>query len=192
MKIIRLALLFALALGALVVPVDLKAKTAALSSVAPARQPDISINGYYAQDKARPGSTIQAAVVIDIPKGYHINANKTLSKFLIPTTLKMDDVGDGVRVNPVSYPRAIVRKFSFSEDQLAVYEGRAVMRFSLTIPATFPHSKMLLKVRVKYQSCSDEVCFAPTTRELTMWLGMAGTNETPKRTNGNIFGGKKG
>lgn len=192
MKIIRTALLFALALGALIVPANLKAKATPLSGVAAARQPSIDINGYYAQEKAQRGRTIQAAVVMEIPKGYHINANKTLSKFLIPTTVKLEDVGDGVRVGAVTYPRAIVRQFSFSEDKLAVYEGRAVMRFTLTIPAGFPHSKMLVKARVRYQSCSDEVCYAPATREVSMWIGIADDKETPKRANGNIFGGKKG
>jgi hypothetical protein len=192
MKIIRQALLVIFAAGALLVPVSFKAKALKLAPVAAAeRQPDIGVKGYFSLDKAQRGRTVQAAVVMEIPKGYHVNANKTLSKFLIPTTVKIEDVGDGVKVGFVGYPNAIVRKFSFSEDKLAVYEGRAVMRFTLTIPAGFPHSKMLVKARVKYQSCSDEVCFAPATRDLEIWIGIAGDKETPKRTNGNIFG-KKG
>ncbi|MBV9211117.1 MAG: hypothetical protein JOZ52_10835 [Acidobacteria bacterium] len=193
MKIIRQALLLILAAGALCVPVNLKAKAMPLARVvAAAQEPNIGVKGYFSLDKAQPGRTLQAAVVMEIPKGYHINANKTLSKFLIPTTVKIENVGDGVKVGSVSYPRALIRKFSFSEDELAVYEGRAVMRFTLTIPAGFPHSKMLVKARVKYQSCSNEVCYAPATRDLELWIGIAADKETPKSANGNIFGGKKG
>ncbi|HEY0547925.1 MAG TPA: protein-disulfide reductase DsbD domain-containing protein [Pyrinomonadaceae bacterium] len=190
MKIIRQALLLIFALSALSLPVSFKAKAKPLTTVAAARQPNIGVNGYFSVEKAQRGRTVQAAVVVEVPKGYHINANKTLSKFLIPTTLKIDNVGDGVKVSSISYPRAIVRKFSFSEDDLAVYEGRAVLRFTLTIPAGFPHTKMLVKAKVKYQSCSDEVCFAPATRDLDLWIGIAADKETPKRANGNIFGRK--
>jgi len=185
MKIIRQALLLILAAGALCVPVNLKAKAMPLARVvAAAQEPNIGVKGYFSLDKAQPGRTLQAAVVMEIPKGYHINANTT--------TVKIENVGDGVKVGSVSYPRALIRKFSFSEDELAVYEGRAVMRFTLTIPAGFPHSKMLVKARVKYQSCSNEVCYAPATRDLELWIGIAADKETPKSANGNIFGGKKG
>jgi hypothetical protein len=191
MKTIRQALLFIFALGAFIIPVSFKAGATPLSSIKAARQPDIGVKGYYAMEKAQRGRAISAAIVMEIPKGYHVNANRTLSKFLVPTTLKIDDVGDGVKVGGISYPRALVRDFSFSKDKLAVYEGRAVMRFNVTIPANFPHSKMLLRARVKYQSCSDEVCYAPASRDVTMWIDIAGDKETPKRANGNIFG-KKG
>lgn len=192
MKIIRQALLCALAVGALAAFVNFKAgATQPLSIVtAAARQPNISVNGYYSMEKAQRGRTVSAAIVMEIPKGYHVNANRTLSKFLVPTTLKIEDVGDGVKVSGPSYPRAIVREFSFSKDKLAVYEGRAVMRFNVTIPASFPHSKMLLKARIKYQSCSDEVCYAPASHDITMWIDIAGDKDSVKRVNGNIFGRK--
>lgn len=191
MKTIRQALLYVLAVGALAAFVNFKAEaTPTLSIVAAARQPNIGVNGYYSMEKAQRGRTISAAVVMEIPKGYHVNANRTLSKFLVPTTLKIEDVGDGVKVGVIGYPNAIVREFSFSKDKLAVYEGRAVIRFNVTIPANFPHSKMLLKARVKYQSCSDEVCYAPASRDISMWIDIAGDKDSVKRANGNIFGRK--
>ncbi len=191
MKIIRQALLYALAVIALAAFVSFKAEaTPSLSAVTAARQPNIGVNGYYSMEKAQRGRTISAAVVMEIPKGYHVNANRTLSKFLVPTTLKIEDVGDGVKVGVIAYPNAIVREFSFSKDKLAVYEGRAVMRFNVTIPASFPHSKMLLKARVKYQSCSDEVCYAPASHDISMWIDIAGDKDSVKRANGNIFGRK--
>lgn len=193
MKITRLALLFALA-ATLVAPVKFTATATPLAPVAAARQPKIDIDGYYSMEKAQRGRTIQAALVMEIPKGYHVNSNRPMSKYLVPTSVKFE-AGDGVKVGGVSYPRAIMRSFSFSEDKeekLSVYEGRAVLRFSVTIPAGFPHSKMLLKARVKYQSCSDEVCYAPTSREVSMWIEMAGDKDSVKRANAHIFGGRKG
>jgi DsbC/DsbD-like thiol-disulfide interchange protein len=151
-------------------------------------QPNIGINGFYSTDKAQRGRVIQAAVVVDIPGGYHINANRLIGKIGVPTSLKIDAPG-GVKVGPVVYPRAIVRRLKVSDDQLALYEGRAVIRFNITVPANYQEGMTELRARLRYQSCNDEVCFQPTTREITLPIGVVGPNDPVKRINGNIFGG---
>src|SRR2546422_7729555 len=47
---------------------------------APTPEPNIGVNGYFASDRAQRGRIIQAAVVMEIPSGYHVNANRTLNK----------------------------------------------------------------------------------------------------------------
>jgi DsbC/DsbD-like thiol-disulfide interchange protein len=155
-----------------------------------AQQPNIGVNGFFSADKAQQGRTIQAAVVINIPSGYHINSNRPLAGFLIPTSVKIEAPG-GIRVGAVSYPRAQLRSFSFSQDKLSVYEGRAVLRFNVTIPAKFSTGVTQLRARVKYQSCNDEACFAPQTRQVSMPIAVVGANESARRINGNIFGGRR-
>ncbi|HEX8920686.1 MAG TPA: protein-disulfide reductase DsbD domain-containing protein, partial [Pyrinomonadaceae bacterium] len=149
----RAVTLFLLAGILLALPFNLRAATRRL-----AQSPNIGVNGFFSVDKAQRGRTIQAAVIVEIPSGFHINSNRPLAKFLIPTALKIEAPG-GIRVGPVSYPRALVRSFSFSPDKLSVYEGRAVLRFSFTVPATFSTGVTELRLRLKYQSCNDEACF---------------------------------
>lgn len=156
----------------------------------PAAQANIGLNGFFAADKAQRGRTLQAAVVVDIPSGYHVNANKPLGKYAVPTVLRIEAPG-GVRVSPISYPRPSVRSFSFSNEQLAVYEGRVVMRFNVTIPANFDQGVTELRVRLRYQSCTDDTCYQPETREITMPIGVVAANQSVKRINGQIFGGRK-
>ena len=153
-----------------------------------AAQPNIGINGFLSVDKAQRGRTFQAAIVMNIPAGYHVNSNRPGSKFSIPTALKIEAPG-GVRVGPISYPRAQLRKFSFSEERIAVYEGRAVLRFNVTVPANYQTGVTQLRARLKYQSCTDEVCFPPVTREIDVPLAIVGANESSNRINGNLFGG---
>jgi DsbC/DsbD-like thiol-disulfide interchange protein len=155
--------------------------------LAAVQQPDIGVNGFFSADKAQLGRTVSAAVVINIPSGYHINSNRPLAKFLIPTSVKIE-APRGISVSPVSYPRAQLRSFSFSQDKLSVYEGRAVLRFNITIPANFSTGVTQLRARVKFQSCNDEACFAPVTRQIAMPIAVVGANESVKRINGNIFG----
>lgn len=151
-------------------------------------QPNIGINGFFSVEKAQRGRTVQAAVVVDIPGGYHINANKLIGKIGVPTTLKIE-APNGVRVGPVIYPRPIVRRLKISDDRLALYEGRAVLRFNVTIPANYQEGMTELRAHLRYQSCNDELCYQPVTHEITMPIGIVGTNESVKRINGNLFGG---
>src|SRR5689334_6626505 len=130
-------------------------------------QPNISANGFFSTDKAQQGRTIQAAVVMEIPSGFHVNSSQPLAKFLIPTSLKIEAPG-GIRVGPVSYPRAQLRNFSFSKDKLSVYEGRVVLRFNVTVPASFSTGVTSLRARLRYQSCNDEACFPPSSRDIEM------------------------
>src|SRR3954471_3925465 len=90
---------------------------------APNPQPNIDIKGYYANDKVQRGRVVRAALVMEIPAGYHVNANKPLGKYAIPTSIKIE-APSGVIVGPVTFPRAIVRKLKATNNEaLAVYEG---------------------------------------------------------------------
>lgn len=150
-------------------------------------QPTISVNGFFATDKAQRGRTVQAAVVMEIPRDFHVNSNRPRGKYYRATQLKVSASG-GIRVGPVSYPAGVIRKFSFSEEQLSVYEGRVVMRFNITVPSNYDQGVTRLNIRLSYQSCSNEVCFQPETRDITMPIAVVGANESVKRINGNVFG----
>lgn len=153
--------------------------------------PNINVSGFFSSDKAQRGRILQAAVVMDIPSGFHVNSNRPMSKYAIPTVLKIE-APSGVKVGPIAYPRATVRRLKASNNEpLALFEGRAVMRFSVTVPANFQQGVTELRVKLRYQSCNDEVCFPPQTREISMPIGVVGTGDPVKRINGNIFGNRR-
>lgn len=154
-----------------------------------AQAPNIGVNGYFANDKAQKGRAVQAAIVIDIPSGYHINSSKPLESFLIPTSLKVD-ASSGVRVGAVMYPRAALRKFKFSQKQLSVYENKVILRFNVTVPANYSGGSVDLKARLRLQSCNDEVCFPPRNFDQNMRIDVTGANDRVKRVNGWVFGGR--
>jgi DsbC/DsbD-like thiol-disulfide interchange protein len=135
----------------------------------PQSAPNIGVTAALSSDKVQRGRTVQATVVMDVPSGFHVNSNRPLEKFLIATQLKID-TPKGVRVTSISYPRAVLRNFKFSKNRVSVYEGRATMRFSVTVPASFPSGTSEIKAHLRYQSCNDEVCFPPQTRDVSLWL----------------------
>lgn len=170
------------------VPQGFNAKPTNSRAVNP--EPTIHFKGYYASDKAQKGRIVRAAVVLEVPDGYHINANKPLGKYAIPTTLKIE-APDGVTVGPIVFPRAVVRKLKATNNEsLAVYEGRAIMRFNVTVPANYGDGWLNLRAKVRYQSCNDDVCFPPKSQEIDFGISIVGANERVQRANGWVFGGK--
>jgi DsbC/DsbD-like thiol-disulfide interchange protein len=170
--------------------------SAAPKTFTPAQDGRVNVNGFFSVDPAQQGSSFQAAIVMEIPKGLHVNGNRPLGKFAIPTTVKVD-APRGMKITPVSYPRAQVRSFRFGEgvpaERLAVYEGRAIMRFSVTVPSNFERGVARIRVNVRYQSCSDSVCFPPRNQELTLPIAIVDPGHPFNRINSRYFGdGRRG
>ncbi len=166
------------------------AKTAARSRFASpvaVMQANIGVNGFFSADKAQRGRTIQAAVVLDIPQGFHVVSNRPLDKYAIPTVVRVE-APNGIRLSPVTYPRGQTRSFNFA-NQLSVYEGRTVMRFNVTVPANYQTGTTQVHVRVRYQGCDDNACYPPATRDVQMPITVVEANESVKRINTGLFGG---
>lgn len=189
MKNISLSRLLTLSLllAALLTPPAYTKTTAA----AAAQGGNVGVNGFFSVDPAHQGSTFQAAIVLDIPDGLHVNSNRPLGKYAIPTSVKIDAPG-GLRVTAVSYPRGTVRTFRFGggePERLSVYEGRAIIRFSVAVPPGQEQGVARIRANVQFQSCSDEVCFPPTRRELTLPIAIVDRSIPSHRINQRYFGG---
>lgn len=141
------------------------------SNPLPQSSADVNVSGSIAPDKIRKGRTVRGTVVMDIPPGLHVQSNKPLDKFLIPTKLEVETPKE-MRVGPISYPRAVMRKLKFSKGVVAVYEGRALIRFTVNVPANYSGSSTEIKGKLRFQACTDDSCFAPVTREVKMWLNV--------------------
>src|SRR5262245_59893935 len=98
------------------------------SNPVPQSAADVNVSGSLAPDKIKKGRVVKASVVLDIPSGLHVQSNKPLDKFLVPTKLDVE-TPSGMMVGPISYPRALMRKLKFSKGAVAVYEGHTILRF---------------------------------------------------------------
>ena len=129
-------------------------------------QGNVDISGSIGNGKLQKGKASTVTIVMNIPGDLHVNAANPLSKNAIPTRIKLS--GAGLKFGAVSYPKGTVRKLSFSEDQLAVYEGKTSFRVPVTVPAGFKGDVAKIRVTVNYQSCSNEVCYRPRDGEITL------------------------
>ncbi len=141
------------------------------STPRPQSSDDVKLSGSLAPDKIRKGQTVRGQVVMEIPGGLHVQSSKPLDKFLIATKLDVETPA-GMKVGPITYPRALMRNLKFSKGQVAVYEGRAPIRFNVTVPAGYSGGSGEIKGKLRFQACNDEACFPPVTREVKMWLNV--------------------
>lgn len=157
---------FTLIIVILLLPATLYSKPAPPQSAA-----DINVSGSIAPDKIKKGRVVRATVVMDIPSGLHVQSNKPLDKFLVSTKLDVE-TPSGMSVGPITYPRALMRKLKFSKNTVAVYEGKTMLRFNVTVPANYSGGSGEIKGKLRFQACNDESCFPPVTREVKMWLNV--------------------
>ena len=125
-----------------------------------------TVSGSIGNGTVSRGSAAKGKIVLSIPGGLHVNSNRPNSQYAIPTTARI--TGAGLRIGGVSFPRGKNRKFQFSESTINVYEGLVTFPFTVTVPANFKGNVVRLRVVVRYQACTEEVCYPPKTKEVTL------------------------
>src|SRR5262245_45961050 len=130
---------------------------------------DVNVYGNITPDKVKKGRLARAVVLLDIPSGLHVQSSKPLDKFLVATKLDVE-TPTGMQVGTISYPRALTKNLKFSKKPVAVYDGRVTIRFIVTVPASYSGGSGEIKGKLRFQSCNDDSCFPPVTREVKMQL----------------------
>jgi suppressor for copper-sensitivity B len=116
-----------------------------------------------------PGETARVAAVVEVTPGWHVQAHVPTYDYLIPTTLELETPA-GWPEPRISYPQPESYRFSFAEDELAVYEGTFRIGIELTVPPGTPDGRIPLHARLRYQACDDRQCLPPVTREADLEL----------------------
>ena len=138
-------------------------------------------------DRLAQGKPFRLALVAEIKAGWHVNSHTPKEDFLIPTVVKLEPA-PGLVFSPVQYPRHKETKFSFSEQPLAVYEGKAVFLVPGTVDPKAATGPRTLKAVISYQPCNDNQCLPPAelTASLAIDVAKAGSEAKPK--NADLFG----
>lgn len=111
------------------------------------------------------GDSGEATVKLHITNGYHVNANPPTFPYLKPTELEITPA-EGIAVEFMTYPDPLTKKFAFSEQPLAVYEGETIVKARLKADKTAKPGKHNLSAKLRVQACDDKVCYAPGTLDV--------------------------
>jgi thiol:disulfide interchange protein DsbD len=128
------------------------------------------------EGEVRPGSRADLIVKLKIAHPFHINANPASEEYLIPTTIEVDKKA-GVSAGKPVYPAALLKKFSFYEKKLRVYEGAPEIRVPLQLSAAFKGGP--ISGTLRYQACNDKACLAPANLSWST-SGTPASTSTPR------------
>lgn len=129
-------------------------------------------------DRAAAGGSFQAAVLLNIEPGWHMQAAQPSFDYLVPTRLNLDPLA-GIKIESLRYPPA--KQIEFAGDTLAVYDGEAPILFFVTVSPNLAPGRYAIEGKLMVQACNDLVCLAPSTVAVTIPVDVvaAGTSASP-------------
>lgn len=107
-----------------------------------------------------PGAQAKLQVRAEIASGYHINSHKPTPDYLIPTKFELVP-SDQFTLKEVGYPEGAMKKLSFFDVPISVYEGKIDLTAVLQSAKAVPPGSYTLKAKFAYQACSDHACLPP-------------------------------
>lgn len=146
----------------------------------------VAVNVLASQDKIVPGEELTLALVLDIKPTLHINSNKPLSEFFIPTEISFEPVAN-LSFGQPQFPAAELKTFSFSEEKVAIYEGQVIVFVTISTSPSLQQAPQTITGKVSYQGCNDNVCFAPNDAEFKVELLVAAAGEVAVPLNDDVF-----
>lgn len=146
---------------------------------------------YVSLDPVPRGKAFEAAVVVHIAEGYHMNSHKPSDTYLIPTTLT-PRVPAGIRLVDTMYPPGALKKFAFSPDKpLDVYSGSVTLRLKLVAENTASIGSTTIPMILRYQACNNSACLPPVKVPVTAELKIAAAGAAAKPVHSDIFAAPK-
>ncbi|MFQ5629055.1 MAG: protein-disulfide reductase DsbD [bacterium] len=140
----------------------------------------------FSLDKVIAGDELKAALILNIKDGWHINSNKPHDEFLIPTEIELI-VHNGITIGEPIFPPDKLFKFSFSEEEVAVYEGKTAVGLTINVDEHFAEDFIDISGTVNYQACNDVSCLAPTSVKFRGQLPIAKRDEAIALVNAEVF-----
>ncbi|RJP19769.1 MAG: DUF255 domain-containing protein [Candidatus Abyssobacteria bacterium SURF_5] len=139
-------------------------------------QPDVSVRKkpvkadvFVSKTAAAPGETVTIAAKLTIDKGWHINSNRPLQDYLIPTSLELHD-SPAVSLGRVQYPIGTKVALGVDQEPVSVYEQTAWIVVPVKVARNAESGLRQLELMLQMQPCSKEKCLAPEKLKLSVPL----------------------
>jgi cytochrome c biogenesis protein CcdA len=123
-------------------------------------------NWVFDTTAAHPGTTIHAAVEVQFPGKFHVQSNKPLDEYLIPTILTVTPP-EGLTVREVVYPEPVMFEVLGYDEPLAVFEQTFVIGVALEIGENVQPGRYAITSSLGYQACDNKQCLMPTSAEIS-------------------------
>lgn len=133
-------------------------------------RPKASVTVVADADAVHAGSTVRLALQVSLPDDVHVQSNAPRDPMLIGTAVTVQ-APPGVTVVDTVYPAATDFRLAGQATPLSVFEQRFVVGMTLAIAAGAPEGgELTIPIRLRYQACNANTCFAPAREELSLPL----------------------
>jgi len=153
--------------------------SALTSDELPDPQNIVTATGHISHDGVHPGMDFRIGVACEILEGWHVNSHTPADEAFVPTELTLEAAGE-VKAAAFRYPPGVLRKFSFSEEPLSVYEGEFTVLVNASVASTAEPGSLDLVFTLHYQPCDDRMCLEPVLKSFSVPLRVVGVT-TPIR-----------
>jgi thiol:disulfide interchange protein len=154
----------------------------------------VAVKTAWSANLARPGDSILLAIVVDINKGFHINADERQIKSFedfkpIPTKVSVVEAPDAITIEAPRYPPAVPFKAQYATGDLMSYNGRIIIFLPVRLDETAEPGGLDLKLKLQYQACTDSYCLFPKRITLSETLPVAEAGSAVLKINPELFAG---
>jgi thiol:disulfide interchange protein len=133
------------------------------------------------------GQKATAAIVLDIPAGFHAQSRTPLQENLIKFQVRLDK-NDAVTYGEVVYPPGTIEEYP-KLGKLSVYTGKVVLLIPFEVKADARPGDLKLTGSLFYQLCDDKVCFPPERPKFSIETKVvpAGEEVKPNEADQGLF-----
>jgi thiol:disulfide interchange protein len=152
----------------------------------------VALRTAWSVDLARPGDTFILAVVFNIKKGFHINADAAqivpAADFNpIPTRVTVKEASEGLTIEVPRYPQARPAKVDFIEGDLMSFEGQTIVYLPMKFDGGGSAARLRIKLEIEYQACDAQICLFPQKIAVEDRLTVAAPDATAAAINQQLF-----
>jgi thiol:disulfide interchange protein DsbD len=132
------------------------------------------------------GSTGYIAITAEVAEGWHLNSNKPLETYLIPTVLEVRAPA-GVEVVRILYPEPVLKKLQISEGNMSLYDGVVAFGAIVRIGDGVAPGRYPVTATLRYQGCNDFTCVEPAGLTVEDTLRVGTLDESVEQISPEIF-----
>lgn len=158
----------------------------AFTAIASAQEPKATATLYLDKDALKPGQQSIAAVVIDVPDGFHSQSSQPLDESLIPLAVTITS-DKPLTIDEPLYPAGEVLDLPMLGGKVSVYEHQVLAFVPFVVPADATPGDVTITAKVRLQICNDQSCYPPQTITLTAKSAFVSADAKVNSTHTEIF-----
>ena len=110
------------------------------------------------------GATVTETLQVVVLPGFHVNSDKPKDEFIIP--LRLSWTPGLLDVKSVEFPKP--EEMKVGTQDLTVFTGTFAVKTQFQAPANAATGPATLMGKIKYQACSSDMCFRPSSIDVKL------------------------